>query len=161
VGLRSPRRRAPRIQRHPHQSSAHQNSATTLGLFKVGGHRAGRRLARSNSGATSHGPWRRVCDSKVDRDVHEELFRWVAIGEGQLADGLSAYTAGAEKDSPLWAPSLPVEARLPDRGAETVSSTTFSDPRHKGWLELLRPFAFDEGWSRPWAVVQGVQISLG
>ena len=53
---------------------------------------------------------------KVDRDVHEELFRWVAIGEGQLADGLAAYTAGAEKDSPLWAPSLPVEARLPDRG---------------------------------------------
>jgi hypothetical protein len=64
---------------------------------------------------------------KVDRDVHEELFRWVAIGEGQLAAGLSAYTAGAEKDSPLWAPSLPVEARLPDRGAEAVSNATFND----------------------------------
>ncbi len=59
---------------------------------------------------------------KVDRDVHEELFRWVAVGSGQLADGLSAYTAGPEKDSPLWAPSLPVEARLPDRGAEAVSN---------------------------------------
>jgi hypothetical protein len=64
---------------------------------------------------------------KVDRDIHEELFRWVAVGDGQLAAGLSAYTAGAEKDSPLWAPALPVEARLPDRGAEAASSVTFND----------------------------------
>jgi hypothetical protein len=64
---------------------------------------------------------------KVDRDIHEELLRWVAIGEDQLATGLSAYTAGAEKDPHLWAPSLPVKARLPDRGAEAASNATFKD----------------------------------
>jgi hypothetical protein len=64
---------------------------------------------------------------KADRDIHEELFRWVAVGDGQLAAGLAAYTAGAEKDSPLWAPALPAETRLPDRGAEAASNIAFND----------------------------------
>jgi hypothetical protein len=55
-----PQRRAPRTQRHPHQSSAHQNSATTMDLFEVRDHRARRRLGGSNSGAASHGARRRV-----------------------------------------------------------------------------------------------------
>ena len=64
---------------------------------------------------------------KVDRDIHEEIYKWVSIGEGVLANGLAAYTSGAEKDSAFWAPALPAEVTLPDRGAETMPAVVIDE----------------------------------
>lgn len=57
----------------------------------------------------------------VDRLIHTEILKWVALGEGDLDDGLAFYGQGDGRQSPFFSFLEPVAENHPDRGIEKMS----------------------------------------